>query len=65
MPSDPIVEETRQLRDAYAKRFNHDLTAICKDLRQQRSPHGNVTEHANDHKPMPAQDKPSHEGLIG
>ena len=25
---DPIVEEVRQIRDAYAKQFNYDLDAI-------------------------------------
>jgi len=32
MYSDPIVEQTRQLRDEYAARFNYDLDAICEDL---------------------------------
>ena len=32
MYSDPIVEQTRQLRDEYAARFNYDLDAICQDL---------------------------------
>ncbi len=31
---DPIVEEIRQLRQQYAAQFNHDLKAICKDLRK-------------------------------
>ena len=29
---DPIVEEVRKARQAHAKQFNHDLTAICADL---------------------------------
>jgi hypothetical protein len=39
MYDDPIVDETRTLRDEYAKQFNYDLNAICCDLmeRQQRS----------------------------
>ncbi len=32
MYSDPIVEQTRKLRDEYAARFNYDLDAICQDL---------------------------------
>lgn len=30
---DPIVEEVRKARDAYAKRFNYDLDAIYRDLK--------------------------------
>ncbi len=32
MYSDPIVEQTRKLRDEYAARFNYDMDAICQDL---------------------------------
>jgi hypothetical protein len=30
---DPIVEEVRRARDAYAKQFNYDLDAIYRDLK--------------------------------
>ena len=30
---DPIVEEVRKARDAYAKQFNYDLDAIYQDLK--------------------------------
>jgi hypothetical protein len=30
---DPIVEEVRKVRDAYAKQFNYDLDAIFQDLK--------------------------------
>ena len=30
---DPIVEETRRIRDEHARQFNYDLTAICADLK--------------------------------
>jgi len=30
---DPIVEEVRQARDAYAKGFNYDLDAIYRALK--------------------------------
>ncbi len=33
--SDPIVEEVRRIRDAYAARFNYDLRAIYRDLKEQ------------------------------
>ena len=35
MINDPIVNEIRQIRHAYAKRFDNDLHAICEDLRRQ------------------------------
>ena len=36
MKWDPIVEEVRKARDAYAKRFDYDLDAICRDLQANR-----------------------------
>ena len=35
MIDDPIVNEIRRIRRAYAERFNNDLHAICEDLRRQ------------------------------
>jgi len=37
---DPIVEEIRQLRQQYAAQFNHDLKAICQDLRKRQKKSG-------------------------
>lgn len=37
---DPIVEEIRQYRQEYAARFNHDLKAICRDLRERQKKSG-------------------------
>lgn len=31
---DPIVEEVRKARQDHAKAFNHDLAAICNDLKR-------------------------------
>ena len=43
MQLDTIVEEVRQARDAYAKKFNYDLDAICRDLQEkQRLSHKKV-----------------------
>ena len=36
MSQDPIVEEVRAYRDAYARQFNYDVHAICADLRAQQ-----------------------------
>ena len=33
---DPIVEEVRAVREAYAKRFGYDVQAICRDLRHRQ-----------------------------
>lgn len=40
MWSDPIVEEVRAIRDAYAKQFNYDLEAIYRDLKEQETRSG-------------------------
>ncbi|MCH8046780.1 MAG: hypothetical protein IID44_24015 [Planctomycetes bacterium] len=37
---DPIVEEIRKYRQEYAARFNHDLKAICRDLRERQEKSG-------------------------
>ena len=37
---DPIVEEVRKARDAYAKRFNYDLDAIYRDLKAKERQSG-------------------------
>jgi hypothetical protein len=37
MTRDPIVDEVRQFRDAYAKRFQYDLEAICRDIRAKQT----------------------------
>jgi hypothetical protein len=37
---DPIVEEVRRLRQQYAAQFNHDLKAICRDLRERQKRSG-------------------------
>ena len=34
MWNDPIVEEVRKNRDAYAAKFNYDLQAIYNDLKK-------------------------------
>jgi hypothetical protein len=35
MWNDEIVEETRQARDRYAAKFDYDLDAIYRDLKNQ------------------------------
>lgn len=33
MWTDPIVEETRRVRDEHAKKFNYDIRVIFEDLK--------------------------------
>jgi hypothetical protein len=33
--NDPIVDEVRRVRDAHASRFNCDLDAIFRDIKEQ------------------------------
>lgn len=47
--SDPIVDEVRQARDAYAARFNYDLRAIYRDLKEQEKRSGReIVSYAKD-----------------
>lgn len=38
--SDPIVDEVRRIRDEYAARFNYDLDAILRDIKEQEKKSG-------------------------
>ena len=40
MQDDPIVEEVRRAREAYAAKFNYDLEAIFQDLKRQERESG-------------------------
>lgn len=37
MRKDPIVEEVRRLREAYASKFDFDLDALVADLKAQEA----------------------------
>ncbi len=37
MWTDPIVEETRRLRDEYASKFNYNIHAMVEDLKRWES----------------------------
>ena len=39
MQDDPIVDEVRRIRQAYAKRFGFDLRAMVADLRRKEQEH--------------------------
>lgn len=40
MQDDPIVEEVRKAREAYAAKFNYDFEAIFQDLKRQERESG-------------------------
>ncbi|MGD0897955.1 MAG: hypothetical protein ABR915_08960 [Thermoguttaceae bacterium] len=54
MIDDPIVAEVRNARDEYARRFNYDLDAICKDLEQRQSQSGRNVVSFPPKRPKPA-----------
>ncbi len=37
---DPIVDEVRRIRDAHAARFNYDLDAIFRDIKEREKKSG-------------------------
>ncbi len=39
MWEDPIVKETRDAREELFARFNHDLGALCRFLREKQAEH--------------------------
>ena len=39
MQNDPVVDEVRRIRHAYAKRFGFDLRAMAADLRRKEQAH--------------------------
>jgi hypothetical protein len=52
--SDPIVDEVRRVRDEYAARFNYDLRAIYRDLKEQEKRSGRrFVSYAQDGLPGP------------
>ncbi len=48
MWTDPIIEELPQIRQEYAKQFNHDWQAIFEDLKaKERQNTTNLLAYAN------------------
>jgi hypothetical protein len=47
--SDPIVDEVRRVRDAYAAQFNYSLRAIYQDLKEKEKRSGRkIVSYAGD-----------------
>jgi hypothetical protein len=40
MDIDPIVEEIRQNRDKYARKFNYNIREICRDIKRKQRQSG-------------------------
>lgn len=55
MQPDPIVEQVRAAREAYARRFGFDLRAICRDLREQERSSGREVVSFPPRRPEPSQ----------
>jgi hypothetical protein len=51
MWKDPIVEEVRKVRQAHAAKFNYDLDAICRDLKEQEKKSGRKVVSLRPRKP--------------
>ena len=54
MRNDPIVEEVRRIREAYAKRFDFDLNVIAQDLRKREQ---DQPERLVSYPPKPAPER--------
>ncbi len=52
---DPIVEEVRAIREAYAARFQYDLEAIYRDLQAQVRQQGWQTVSSPPRPPKPVE----------
>lgn len=55
MQPDPVVEEVRAAREDYARRFDFDLRAICRDLREQERSGGRELVSLPPRRPGPSQ----------
>lgn len=37
MEQDEIIQEVRELREAYAAKFGHDIQALCRDAKEREA----------------------------
>ena len=56
--TDPIVDEVRRVREAHAARFNDDLDAIFRDIKEQEKKSGREFVTFTPSKPAPDQPPP-------
>jgi hypothetical protein len=62
--NDPIVEEVRRVREAHAARFNYDLDAIFKDLKERETNSGLTFVQGVARQAAPNQAPRSTEGAV-
>jgi hypothetical protein len=53
--NDPIVDEVRRVRDAHAARFNYDLDAIFRDIKEREKKGGLKFVQGVARQPVPSQ----------
>jgi len=56
---DEIVDEVRKAREDYARQFDFDLDAICRDLRQKQQAGGQRVVSLPPRRPKPVGHKAS------
>ena len=57
MWEDPIVKEVREVREEYAARFDYDLLAIYRNLKQQEKNSGRLWSGAQDVPDEPSAER--------
>jgi hypothetical protein len=62
MWKDPVVEEVRAIRDAYAARFNYDIEAMCRDLREEEARSGREVVSLPPKRIVPVEKEPGAAG---
>jgi hypothetical protein len=55
MVRDNILAEVRAIREAYAARFNYDLQAIHRDIKEQERKSGRQLVRLPPRRPQPAE----------
>ncbi len=58
---DSVVQEVREVREAYAKRFGYDLLAIHRDLKEQEKAAGRQVVSLPPRRPKLVDQKASHD----
>jgi hypothetical protein len=59
MWEDPIVAEVRRIREQYAARFDYDLEAIFRDLKEQEEKSGRTFVTYSPRRPEPGEGVPA------
>ena len=59
MSIDSLVDEIRAVREAYAARFNYDIEAICRDIKEQEQKSGRTCVSLVQKRSVPDQARPA------